>query len=36
MYTTYWGDGNGKDWYIVANNGGNRHDPHPVNWVEAQ
>lgn len=36
MYTSYWGDGNGRDWYVVSGNGGNRNDGHPVNWVSSQ
>lgn len=36
MYTTYWGDGHGRDSHILACNGGNRRDPHPVNWVCSQ
>jgi len=36
MYGTYWGDGTGRDSYVVSGNGGQRRDPHGVNWVGQQ
>ena len=36
MYTTYWGDGNGRDSYVLAGNGGGRRDPVGQSWVSHQ
>ena len=36
MYSTYWGDGDGRDSYVVFGNGGQRKEPQPQSWVSAQ